>query len=54
MKTILNRKSLATIFHENVEDLSGFIHFVHQFTINLMDESKEEFVKSELDRNSFI
>ena len=53
MKTILNRKSLATVYHENVEDITDFIHSVHQFTINLTDESREEFVRSELDRNLF-
>ncbi len=53
MKTILNQKPLAAVYRENVEGITDFIHSVHQFTINLTDESREEFVRSELDRNSF-
>jgi flavin-dependent dehydrogenase len=52
MKTISIKKSLATVYSENVEELIHFLHSVHQFGINLTDESREEFVRSELDRFS--
>ncbi len=53
VKTTLGGKSLATVYRENVEELIDFMHSVHQFTINLTDKGREDFVRSELDRISF-
>lgn len=53
LDAILDKRPLAAVYGEYVEELTSFVHSIHQFTTSLTDESKEEFVSSELDRISF-
>ena len=48
-----DKKPLAAGYGEYVEELTSFVHSIHEFTTSLTDETKEEFVRSELDRILF-
>jgi geranylgeranyl reductase len=54
LETIRSKRPLATVYSDHVEELTDFIRTIHQFTTSLTDESKEDFVSSELARNSYI
>jgi geranylgeranyl reductase family protein len=45
-------KTLSSLYNQQIKGLSEFIHRIYQFSIALTDKDREEFVSTELRRNS--